>query len=60
MGKQDTATSGGQDRARDERLARALRENLRRRKAQARNRDEGTRPAGPGARVPIDKESKQP
>jgi hypothetical protein len=59
MGEQDTAkTSSNKDRARNERLAKALRENLRRRKTQARNRDEETRPIAPGARVPVDEDSK--
>jgi hypothetical protein len=61
MGEEDTAkTSGSKDRARNERLAKALRENLKRRKTQTRNRDGETRPAGPGARVPVDEDSKQP
>jgi hypothetical protein len=65
MGEQDSArtsskTSSGKDRARDERLAKALRENLKRRKAQARGRDGETRPGAPGMRVPADEDSKQP
>ena len=61
MGEQDSAKrSSGKDRARNERLARALRENLRRRKTQSRNRDEETRPIAPGARGPVDEDSKQP
>jgi len=52
MGEQGGArTQGGKDRSRNERLAEALRENLRRRKAQSRDRDRKTR-AAPGARVP--------
>jgi len=52
MGEQGGArTQGGKDRGRNERLAEALRENLRRRKAQSRDRDRETR-AAPGARVP--------
>jgi hypothetical protein len=53
-------TSSGKDRARNERLAKALRENLKRRKTQSRHRDEETRPARPGARVPFGEDSKQP
>jgi hypothetical protein len=61
MGEGDTAkTSGGKDRARNERLAKALRENLKRRKTQSRNRDEETHPIAPGARGPVDEDSKQP
>ena len=61
MGEEDTAkTPGGKDRARNERLARALRENLKRRKTQTRNRSEETLPGAPGARVPSAEDSKQP
>ena len=61
MGKEDSAkTSSGKDRTRNERLAKALRENLKRRKTQTRNRGEETRPGAPGARVPCDEDSKQP
>jgi hypothetical protein len=61
MGEEDIAkTPGGKDRARNERLAKALRENLKRRKTQTRNRDGETRPTVPGARVPFDEDSKQP
>jgi hypothetical protein len=61
MGEQcSTKTSNDRDRARNERLAKALRENLKRRKTQSRNRDEEARPAMPGARVPLDEDSKQP
>jgi hypothetical protein len=60
MGEQGNAKSSDRDRARDERLAKALRENLKRRKTQARNRDEKTRAARPGVRVPFDEDSKQP
>ena len=61
MGEQGSAkASSDRDRARNERLAKALRENLKRRKTQSRNRDEETRPAMPGARVPLDEDSKQP
>jgi hypothetical protein len=61
MGKQDLArASSGKDRARNERLAKALRENLKRRKTQSRHHDEETRPTRPGARVPSDEDSKQP
>ncbi len=59
MGEEDAAkTPGGKDRARNERLAKALRENLKRRKTQTRNRGEETRAGGPGARVPFDEDSK--
>ena len=37
----------GKDESREERLRAALRENLRRRKAQARARQDGSRPAAP-------------
>jgi hypothetical protein len=61
MGEQGSAkASSDRERARNERLAKALRENLRRRKTQSRNRDEETRAARPGARVPLDEDSKQP
>jgi len=61
MGEQGSAkASSERDRARNERLAKALRENLKRRKTQSRNRDEEMRPAMPGARVPLDEDSKQP
>ncbi len=61
MGEQDSAKrSSGKDRARNERLARALRENLKRRKTQIRNRGDETRSGAPGARVPCDEDSKQP
>jgi len=61
MGEQDGAKrSSGKDRARQERLARALRENLKRRKTQIRSRGEETRSTAPGARVPGDEDSKQP
>jgi hypothetical protein len=61
MGKQNAARpSSNKDRARDERLARALRENLRRRKAQTRGRDEETGAESPAARVPSGEDSKQP
>ncbi len=61
MGEQDGAKrSSGKDRARNERLARALRENLKRRKTQIRNRGDETRPGAPGSRVPCDEDSKQP
>ena len=46
--------------ARAARLSGALRENLKRRKTQSRNRDEETRPIAPGARGPVDEDSKQP
>ena len=60
MGDEDSAnTSSGKDRARNERLARALRENLKRRKTQIRDRGDETRPGAPGARVPCDEDSKQ-
>jgi len=60
MGEEDSAnTSSGKDRARNERLARALRENLKRRKTQIRDRGDETRPDAPGARVPCDEDSKQ-
>jgi hypothetical protein len=60
MGEHESAKrSSGKDRARNERLARALRENLKRRKTQIRDRDE-TRPGAPGARVPCDEDSKRP
>ena len=61
MGEEDSAnTSSGKDRARNERLARALRENLKRRKTQIRDRGDETRPGAPGARVPCDEDSKRP
>jgi hypothetical protein len=61
MGEEDsTKTSTGRDRVRNERLAKALRENLKRRKMQTRNRDEETGLAMTGARVPSDEDSKQP
>jgi hypothetical protein len=61
MGEQGSAkTSSGKDRVRNERLAKALRENLKRRKTQTRNREEEARPVAPGARVPADDDSKQP
>jgi hypothetical protein len=61
MGEGGSAkTSSGKDRVRNERLAKSLRENLKRRKAQSRHRDEETRPAMPGTRVPFDEDSKQP
>jgi hypothetical protein len=61
MGEQgSTKTSTAKDRAHNERLAKALRENLKRRKIQAHNRDEETGRAMPGARVPSDEDSKQP
>jgi len=60
MGEEDSAnTSSGKDRAGNERLARALRENLKRRKTQIRDRGDETRPGAPGARVPCDEDSKQ-
>ena len=60
MGEQDNAkTSSGKDRARNERLAKALRENLKRRKTQTRNRGEETRPGAPGKRIPCNEDSKQ-
>jgi hypothetical protein len=55
-----TKTSTAKDRARSERLAKALRENLKRRKMQTRERDEEMGRAMPGARVPSDEDSKQP
>jgi hypothetical protein len=59
VGEEDTAkTSDSKDRARNERLAKALRENLKRRKTQTRNRSEEMRPATPGARAPFDQDSK--
>jgi len=61
MGEQGGAkTSSDKDHARNERLAKALRENLKRRKTQSRQRDEVTRAARPGARVPFDEDSEQP
>jgi hypothetical protein len=60
MGEQDTARTSGKDRARSERLAKALRENLKRRKAQSRHRDEEAGTPAPGTRVPFDEDSKQP
>jgi hypothetical protein len=60
MGEQDTARTRGKDRARSVRLAKALRENLKRRKAQSRNRDEEAGTLAPGTRVPSGEDSKQP
>jgi metal-responsive CopG/Arc/MetJ family transcriptional regulator len=60
MGEQDIArTASGKDR-RSERLAKALRENLKRRKAQSRNRDVEAGTPAPGTRGPFDEDSKQP
>jgi hypothetical protein len=58
--EEGTAKTGDRkDRGRSERLAKALRENLKRRKAQTRSRGEEARPAAPGARAPYDEDSKQ-
>ena len=51
MGDERSAKTQGKDRGRAERLAKALRENLKRRKAQVRDRGRETRPA---ARLPDD------
>ena len=61
MGKEDNAKAWrAKDHARNERLARALRENLKRRKTQIRNRGEETYPSAPGGWDSCDEESKQP
>jgi hypothetical protein len=61
MGKEDNAkTLRAKDHARNERLAQALRENLKRRKTQTRNRGEETRLSASGGRTPGDEDSKQP
>ena len=60
MGEENLAKNKSRDRVRNERLSKALRENLKRRKAQIRNRDGETRPPAPGARVPFEEDSNQP
>jgi hypothetical protein len=45
-------TGAGQNNPRQERLAKALRDNLKRRKAQARGRAAGSQPQGQASRSP--------
>jgi len=60
MGEEDVAKpASGKNRVRAERLAKALRENLQRRKAQARGRPDETRPE-PETPVSIGRRSRQP
>ncbi len=56
MGEENLAKNKSRDRVRNERLAKALRENLKRRKAQIRNRDDEMRPSAPSARVPFEED----